>query len=282
MWRREEELGYWLSDSHSSEKPDLAYKLKSKLPHKLALWQFRDIVKEQSLCIGSKVISLDEELAASAGICDGLGAIGQWICSDAVPAIDGPQSAIHHAELIDHATVRDLKMPDEQQARIRHAKVNLMTQARSLPVKLDSGGVQSLACFKGRSAEVLNGERFLMASPGIGAQMSGISAIPHMRQSLDVNKLPDEECLSFLREAEALRRIPSGKGELIAVFRHVPIEAISRLQFLSEKRIILFSVSSTPRRTKTRVHDMAAIRNMENQEIHLVAHRTRCRLVSFN
>jgi len=98
--------------------------------------------------------------------------------------------------------------------------------------------------------------------------------------SLDICRLNDSECQGFLREAEALRHIPVERGELVAVFRSVPIEIISKLKYLSDKRMILFSICNQPRRMQTRLHDMAAIRDLADQEIHLIPHRAQHKKVA--
>ena len=85
-----------------------------------------------------------------------------------------------------------------------------------------------------------------------------------------------------MREAEALKGIPAERAELLAVFRHVPIEIISRLRYVAENHILVFSISRLSGPTSTRVHDMAAVRDIVSQDVHLIPHRTQFRAVSLS
>jgi hypothetical protein len=282
MWRREEELGYWLSGGHPSQKPDPASGLIKRLPRKLGLLQFHNIVKEQPLCLEAIVIGFGDDLPVKAEVYDGFGSIDQWKYSQEGTVGCEQPDTIHNAELLSAAAVRSLRLPDERQVRVRQIQTNFKTNARAIPMKLAIADVHSLECFKKQSLSVKDGERMLMMNPEIKDLKSGISSLPHMRRSLDIDGLQDIERQSFLREAEAIKKVPVERAELVAVFRHVPIDAVSRLHFLADKRIILYSISGAPKRSRTRVHDMAAVRDTSNQEIHLVPHRTRFRLVSLN
>ena len=112
--------------------------------------------------------------------------------------------------------------------------------------------------------------------------MPRVTKYPHCRKSVDISALPVAVRDGFLREAEVLKGIDIDNCELLAVFRRVPIELISQLRFLSETRMILYTISSRPVRTRTRVHDLAVICDMSKQEIHFVPHRTQYRLVFLN
>jgi len=282
MWRREEELGYWLADGYPSQKPDPALRLIKRLPRKLGLLQFHNIVKDQPLHLEAIVIGFGDDLPIKAEVHDGFGSIGQWKYSLEGPATCEQPDMIHDAGLISVAAVHSLKLPDERRVRVRQIQANFKTIAHAIPMKLAIADVHSLECFKKQSLSVKDGERMLMMNPEIKDLKSGISSLPHMRKSLDIDDLQDIERQSFLREAEAIKKIPVERAELVAVFRHVPIDAVSRLHFLADKRIILYSIPGAPKRSRARVHDMAAVRDTSNQEIHLVPHRTRFRLVSLN
>ena len=282
MWRREKELGYWLSGSKSSGKAGVAFKLKGKLPQKLGLLQFRNIVKEQSLLLDTEAVSVDDELTVASSVYDGLGDITRWTHCELPDEVRETRTSIHDIDLTNETGVQELNLPDLHKARIQNPQMIFDASTRAMPVKLGTVRVRSMECFINRSLEVNDGVQMFWMKPKIRTQLSGIAALPHMRESLNVDEIPERERESFLHEAEALNRIPVEQGEVVAVFRHVPIEEISRLHFLEEKRIILYSISRGPKRSQTRVHDMAAIRNITNREIHLVPHRARYRIVCLN
>ena len=106
-----------------------------------------------------------------------------------------------------------------------------------------------------------------------------LSRFAHRRKSVDLGLLQDLERRSFLREAEVLKHVPADRAELLAVFRSIPIELIARLRYLAGRKEILYSIACGSMRTRTNVHDMAAIRDSANQEVHLVPHRTKSRPV---
>jgi predicted transcriptional regulator len=139
--------------------------------------------------------------------------------------------------------------------------------------------IHTLESLQDQMAKVSDSTRLLLGDPAIRAT-ARISELPHRRESTCVEQLEDSERNSFLREAEVLKRISSDKAELLAVFRHVPIEVISRLRFLADSREILYTIQDESKRTQTRVHDLAVIRDTASQEIHLVPHRTKSRSIS--
>ena len=57
---------------------------------------------------------------------------------------------------------------------------------------------------------------------------------------------------------------------------------ISRLRFVAEESTIFYTIFDGANRKRTRVHDLAAVRDAANQEIHLVPHRMRYRTVNLN
>jgi hypothetical protein len=282
MWRREEELGYWLTGDHSPQKPNPEFGISKGLPRKFGFLQFRNIVKEGALRLEASVIGIGEELPVNASIQDGFGSICRLTDFQEANLVGELPAMTFDVKLIGASAVRSMKFPDEHRVRVQQFRTVFQTNANAIPMRFKTADVHSLECYKKQSIKVNDGERMFTMNSEIGDMISDISALPHMRKSLDIAGLEDRERQSFLREAEALKKVPVERAELIAVFRHVPIEAISRLRFLAENRIILYSISGTPKRSQTRVHDMAAVRDTSNQEIHLVPHRTRFQLVSLN
>jgi hypothetical protein len=284
MWRREVRLEYWLSDGKAPEKPDTASWMKYVFARTFRTLKSAHAVKEYALPIGTRTFSLEEELSVAASVNDGVGTLIHEM--DASPAqtqsFEKPCDTTHSVDLLDAASIQNLELPNEGNARIREAAVALKTYSRQLAVSIAAARLHALSCLQDRNVRVMNGGRFLHMNPAIGTRMLPISTLPHLRSGIDMGTLRDAEHQSFLREAEIMKQIPSERAELIAVFRHVPIDLISRLRFFAEKKIILYNLSDTPRRTRTRVHDIAAVRDTGNQEIHLIPHRTQSRAVSFN
>jgi hypothetical protein len=284
MWRREERLEYWLSGDNAPAKPNTALGIREALARALAQWKSSQEVKEHSLRIDLLVRCPDDALAIPASVKDGVGIFSRRMESSIGPERSAGDSsgAARTVDLLHAAAVGNLDLPDEHNACIVQAQVVMKTNSRQLPVSIETGGMHALPCFQNRNTVVRNGDRFCNMNPAIGSRMSSIAALPHLRTSMDIGGLQDALRQNFLREAEVTRQIPSDRAELFAVFRHVPIELISRLRFFAEKKVILYSLSRGPRRTHTRVYDIAAVRDTASQEIHLIPHRTQSRAVSLH
>jgi hypothetical protein len=100
---------------------------------------------------------------------------------------------------------------------------------------------------------------------------------PHRRTSLDIGGLDPVMAGSFLREAEVTRGIPIEQLELVGVFRNVPTALISKIRFLEGRGVILYTLQPADEQSRTRVHDLAAVRDVQRNATYLVAHRTRYR-----
>jgi hypothetical protein len=277
MWRREEKLGYWLTAPPTAQKPDLATKFGRILFRKTGLGNISAAISEQGLSIDANAIGLEVEFDTTAGIKDGLSALGS--SSD---RLAGFKCEIRHSELLGAVVVRNMTLPNERRARIRQAPVAILTNLRSTNPVFPAPVVRTPECV-------------LITLPGVGAKGADLSAIvgnrimfsqlldlPYVRSSIDVNLLPAADYESFLREAEILKGLPANVCELLAVFRNVPIEHISNLSYLADRNIIVYRISAESHRTRTRVHDMAAVLNTASREIHLVPHRARYRSAILN
>ncbi len=284
MWRHEKGLEYWLSGEGPSGKSGLVQWLEKKLPPGFQAWQFPSAVREHLLNFTVDVVGIETALPVTADVLDGLGALGGWTdCSPRVAGeLDESAGITHCVDLLNTTIVRNLSLPNEYRARIQQCAVVLKPIPRSLPVSIQATAIHKLECLQNRTTEVMDGRGLLGMNSVIGALNSGIAELPHSRTSLEVDALKDSERNGFLHEATMLKGIPADRVELLAVFRHVPVEMISRLRFLAETKTIIYSISGEPRRTHTRVHDLAAVRDKANREIHLVPHRTKFRQVSLN
>jgi hypothetical protein len=282
MWRREERLKFWLEGSGQTQKPSSKLGLKEKVLVKLQLRQSARAVKGESLDISADAKSLDSDLDISAQVKEALGAFGSQPILTGEFSYDFPDSGgfVRDVELYKSCRVRNLDLPDQGHAQIRQEKMEIAPIVRLMPISIRAAEIIMLESLFSQMPEVKDGKRILVSYPSIQNLTSQISELPHARASIKLDQLQDTERSSFLREAEILKGIPIDRVEILAIFRHVPIELISRLRLLADQTAILYSISRETKSTQTRVHDMAAIRDIGSQEVHLIPHRTQYRSVS--
>jgi hypothetical protein len=242
-------------------------------------------VKGTTLALQANACCLDEALeAAAATVRDGLASLANT--TDCAPGATGDfgknSGKIRESELLKGARIIDLTLPGESRTCARDFRMSFQTLARAFALSLKSGRMHSMDEFWGRANQARDGDRFLMQNASIPTATYKISLLPHTRRSVRMETLKDAEYKGFLREAEVLKGIPAERAELLAVFRHVPIEIISRLRYVAENRLLVFSISRQSGPTSTRLHDMAAVRDIMSQDIYLIPHRTRFRAVSLN
>jgi hypothetical protein len=282
MWRSEERLEFWLTDASPSNAPH-----RFAWMEKLGLRRLASEVNALPLGIDTGVDSYDDALVAWATVHDALETF--WpsapgsTCSKGATETALPGSfvatwATHSVDLLGKAVVRRLSIPAPERTRVRQERCAIQVSVRSADVGIKYA-IEALALALIRNATVQDCAGLLVQDPVVRAT-ARVSELPQRRKSADIGEFGDEDKNSYLREAEILRRVPPKRAELMAVFHHVPIELISRLRFLAETQEIRFSIMNEPKRTQTRVHDMAVIRDTESQEIHLVPHRTKYRMVS--
>jgi hypothetical protein len=284
MWRREERLRYWLERGSQSQKPGYTLGFIEKLSLKLRLGQCAGNVKEGPLNLNAGAVCLDNALAAITCVKDGFEALGERTvpASESVSEFVECAGAIHPIALLRDSRAMNVRLPDERLAHIRQRSVTIAPICRPFLLSIGGGEVHELKHPYNQPPQLKDGDRFLITNPAVQILTSQISEIPHARTSIRIEELQDSERMGFLREAEILKSIPADRIELLAVFRHVPIEVISQLSFLAEKKAILYSISRDTKPTYTRVHDMAALRDIASKEIHLIPHRTQFRSVSLN
>jgi hypothetical protein len=274
MRRNEEGLGYWLSGARSSPGQELVPGLKNRFLARLRGLQARAAINEQSLEIRTSTIALSPELTAGAIVQDGLGILA--LESGITDEIGKCSSEVTDIDFLQSTVVRDFVCPNARVTRVVDGRLLPAPNLRFVTTNLKPGMVRAIGSL--RIVQVNDNHQLFLAKPSIGGQISQIAGIPHRRASMDLGKLQESERREFLNEAQFLKGVRSENGELIAVFRHVPIEMIMRLRYLENERAIVYSVSAEPRRTRTRVHDMAAIRDNANGEVHLIPRRTHVNL----
>jgi hypothetical protein len=284
MWGREERLKHWLENGSQSQKSGFGAGLIEKLSLKLRLRQCAGTVQEESLSLRTGTVCLDDALAATTCVKDGLDDLGHRLHPElesvsGLPACDG---MIHPILLIGSAKAFDARLPDERFARIRQEGVEMAPTCRTYLVNMSAVEVHELMHPYNHPPMLMDGNRFLIAIPPVQNLTTQMAELPHSRTSLRIEELRDSERKGFLREAEVIKGVPSDRAVLLAVFRHVPIEVVSRLRFLAEKKTIVYSISHEVKPTRTRVHDLAAVLDIASKEIHLVPHRTQFQSVSLN
>ena len=284
MRRSEERLKYWLEGGCQSQKKGFA----GKLVHSFSLWlrlgSGIGSIREEVLGLDAKAVSLDEELASTAYVRDGIGELGSWSAESAEAfCVPGENNApVRDARLLMHCRTFDTQLPNGRIARIRAQQLEIKQNCRKSALIMQGVEVLEPKSAYCQPPQLMDGERLLIAKPGIHSVASNMAGLPHARTSIRVEELHELEHAGFLREAEVLKGIPPERARLLAVFRKVPIEIISRLRFLEDKKTILYSISRESQLSKTRVHDMCAVRDIQTKEIYLVPHRTRFRSVSLN
>jgi hypothetical protein len=103
---------------------------------------------------------------------------------------------------------------------------------------------------------------------------------PHIRGGVDLERVDPREQESFLREAENQKGVPAANGELMALFRKVPVEMISKVHYLEEKKLLLYTLDNERNPSNTRLHDLCVVRDSVTAKTHLVVHRTKFKSVS--
>jgi hypothetical protein len=245
-------------------------------------------VKEAPLAVPCRTASLEDAIHVGTNVIDGFLEMQQRAaaCNDnlphakakALPSSPENIESVHEAKMLSGAAVRNISMPGVQRLAVREWKLLLFPNTRTVTLNFPGAAVRSLESFRSQAAEIRDGSRFLMTAPAVCATEQ-ITRLPHRRRSVDVETMKESERISFLNEAAKIKDIPADRAELLAVFRHVPIEMISRLRFLASRKEILYSIPSGLKRTRIRVHDMAAIRDNANLDVHLVPHRTQSKQV---
>lgn len=289
MWRTEERLEFWLAGGSPSEASRGRTALQSRPAwiEKLGLRRLAGKVNALPLGIEAGMISLDGALVTQATVQDALGVLGQFPDSARTMSVPGSAlqescpaaAATHSVPLLGKAVVRRLSIPSPERTRVRQERCSIQAATGFADVGIKCAILEGPDPMLGRDSAVQDGAGMLVPDPAVRTT-SRVSELPHRRRSAEIGRFRDEDRNSYLREAEILKHVPPERAELVAVFHHVPIELISRLRFLAESREIRFSITNEPKRTQTRVHDMAVIRDTASREIHLVPHRTRCRVIS--
>jgi hypothetical protein len=282
MWRREKKLAYWLAGGRALGESFFLWRLKEMLQLRFGL--FLISVKEANMPLDARAFEGNEVLAFETNVQDGLSAINALAESSSVGRrLDGYSGRVRSVEFLVSAQVKDLKLPNEQEAHVQQGNLFLQVACRSLSIDFVlKCAIHEWEYFISALPKIIDWKQSLIVKAQVGNLLSIIEIVPYKRSSLNIEELSDSECKSFLHEAEAIKGVPADRAELLAVFRHIPIEMISQMRYLAENRVILYSICRGIRRTHTRVHDMAAIRDTVSQAVFFIPHRSQFRSVSLN
>jgi hypothetical protein len=289
MWRREERLAYWLSDCSRANTACCRFGSLKALFRKFELNRpnasLHDCVVE--LCMPVK--SLEDLEFPDARAVDGLGSFGDQLqasgkASQIAEALSSHHVGIKSTGLLEESRIRNLDIaPDWNAAVLKKELIfepavqQLIAQKIGKTMKVHSG-----SCIDTPPIIANNPACLLNPTEPIQDGINHISSIPMLLRSIGRDKFKQPAYESFLREAEVLRGVPPGQGELLAVFRNVPVEVVLRLRFVQEKNMIIYTLALPLSSRSTRLHDLAAVRDLSSKVVHLVPHRTRYQTVVLN
>lgn len=288
MQRREEGLGYWLVASPPPEQLTLWVRVRRAFLRHRQAGKLRPATCELPLEMGVDVFSSEEFIPTSRPVCDGLGHLASpdsfkgWKENRCQVAV--AEMKIHALEPLPEPAANKGALLEDLLIRVnRQEWIHLPVAKASLQDALGKKTrVRSVTCLHELGHARSCSQWLSPVRIGVRTGTRGISALPHTGWTLDLNEIRESERESFLQEATALKGVAPGRGELLAIFRNVPIEVVSRLRFVRETGTIHYNLTFNPSLRRTRVHDLAAVRDAATDEIHLVAHRTRYRTVFLN
>jgi hypothetical protein len=261
---------------YSSLKANATARLRKKLAERFGSGLLSAKTSEETVNISALAINFDVNVTPGISVLDGSAALGRQ-----EGLADAFSCRVREFDILKPVIVKDLVLPNEQRARIRQSNGIKPPRLRTMNPLISAPLIRKPACESISLPAIKTGDTHISTRQGNRIPISQILDLPHVRSSVDISLLPDLEYEGFLREAETLKGLPVTRFELQAVFRHVPVELISQICFVEERNAIIYRLSES-RRTRTRVHDMAAVRDTTSEEIHLVPHRTRFRWASLN
>ncbi len=140
--------------------------------------------------------------------------------------------------------------------------------------------VRSVAVLPGAVGVTDASLRVRISEPPVRERTAGIASFPHIRRGVDIEKVAPEEQEGFLQEAESTKGIPVSQGQLLALFRNVPVELIAKAHYSEEKRLLLYTVDGGRSCTRTRLHDLGIVRDAAGGKTHMVVHRRQFKQVT--
>jgi hypothetical protein len=234
-------------------------------------WQFDAVAQESDL--------LEGHAGRDVAVVDGLAALSNCRPVPGGSAFEitaqAEQAAVRTARLLGGACVRSARMPDERPVRV--AEIHPVAPARvRAPHWTDPGTEVNVrpAGLLGEARRGLAHEDIVILPPQVSIAPPRLRDLPQSRRQVALHEIRSRDQEAFLKEAERSRRVPSGRGELVAVFRRVPVELITRARYSEASGGLIYTLAVPPGRSRTRVHDVGAVRDATSGKVHLVPHRT--------
>lgn len=283
MWRREVGLAYWLKNKNITRSLPHQRKEGGKLWRRARVRNLIKNVKDFSLHIHSRTSGLEDISHFPSSIKNGLDTFNVVVSQPDPKSLEHIETdtLIHKAGLIGGARIFPLELPNEDNVQVRQALLNIIPYCRQFLIGIGPAPVHIPASVQLRLPRTGGNGVLISRQPAIISMMSLAFDLPIRQTSVDIKSMTDSEKRSFLQEAKHRRGFPTDKCELIAYFRHVPIEMISKLHFLNDEKAIIYSISSGLNRSRTRVYDVMVILD-GSKEVHVIPHGTRNRMVVFN
>jgi hypothetical protein len=286
MWRREQGLDFWLKGKKSDPELKRSASGKTKLAEKFLAQPFKGGVSECPLAIHSEPVSVGTVIPEPVKVIDGMDFIGPGQQSrKRDPAATEPweaPAAVRPIPLIRISGIGAVRFPDAKSMRIRQSLMSITPYCRRLPAHMDPAPVQNIKMVQFSPPAAGRTGSMLIGAPGVRNQTSRISGMALHRSCADLRILSEADIHAYRSEAAVSRGIPEEDCELIALFRHVPIEMISKLRFLDSTRELVYTITGGMNRTRTRIYDLMVVRDGSTNEVHLVPHRTSNRMVYLN
>jgi hypothetical protein len=249
---------------------------------KIGMWRgtvFAGVTgRDVSVEIRSGVSGLSDGLLPAARVIDGLGSIG---C--AMPGMDARRTAQRMASamrvidvgLLRARSTRSLDIEGLRRAGVKELKSISTFRTHSVPFAALAERARALCTPLIPEAAWVRSLDGIEPRAATREATSRILRMPQIRSAEDPAVLSLTEYENCLREAQATRGIPADDAELLAVFRRIPVEGVTRIRFVESSRLLFFVLAADRKIRRTRVHDVMAIRNVSTGQVHLVTHRTR-------
>ncbi len=115
----------------------------------------------------------------------------------------------------------------------------------------------------------------LIEWPAVCCGIDRIMRQAFIRRGLGPSEIGADEAEGYLLEAERSRGIAPGNSEILAIFRRMPIELISRMRFDQRSRILAYTLVPIQGIGRSRIHDLAVLRDRSTGRTRWIPHRTR-------
>ncbi len=151
----------------------------------------------------------------------------------------------------------------------------LQPRVRSGPCALSARGPQSQeagSSIAGRRRQV--SADFLVKLPAVRCGLDGIMRQAFIRKGLGPLQIGADEAEYYLLEAERSRGVMPGCGEILAIFRRMPIELVSSMRFDDRSRILAYTLVPMQGMGRSRIHDVALVRDRSTGKTRWIPHWT--------